>query len=185
MESNATPSSEVNIRPDEIWRRFTLLDLMILITGHGAAMGVLKWQGAFEHLRNWTILTICWYSTTVLLLGAVFSLPLVYAVQYYSRERRERIARGEIVAAILVAYWGLVFLVIRLEPSDYAILFMLAALSCFVAWLILVAIIMCFTDLFLKRNSVLCPWINYYGYFLCVLSIMETVFVFLELDCPR
>jgi hypothetical protein len=184
MESNATPSSEVNTRPEEIWRRFTLLDLMIRITGHGAAMGVLKWQGAFGQ-RDWTSLTICWYSTTVLLLGAVFSLPLVYAVQYYSRERRERLARGEIVAAILVAYWGLVFLVMGLAPNDDSILFILTALGWFVAWLILVAIIICFTDLFLKRNSVLCPWINYYGYFLCVLSIMETVFVFLELDCPR
>jgi hypothetical protein len=182
MESNATPSSEVNTQPDEIWRRFTLLDLMILITGHGAAMGALKWQEVFEHLRNWVgfdnswygaaVLT-SWYCITVLLLGAVFSLPLIFTVQFFFRERHEKIARGEIVAAILVGYWSIIFLYMWLHLNGGWAGLILFIFSFLAALSILVEILMLLGELFLKRKLAPCPWISYYGYFLGVISILE------------
>jgi hypothetical protein len=121
MNPNSATTPET---PYEAWRRFTLLDLMILFTGHGAAMGMIKWYELIDYEPRgidgiWILIRGLFLGYMFVFVGAIFSVPIIIAVQFLSRKRQMNLAGGEILGVATVIYWMLAFLLIILFPYGF------------------------------------------------------------------
>jgi hypothetical protein len=154
--------------PDEVWRRFTLLDLMILFTGHGAAMGIWKWNGALESVFSETLVGIFLLILAVLMLGAGISIPLIYLIQFFSRHRRKRLSYGEILGVINILFWGAIyFKLLNFLPTALGFLLIGCILvACFAGAIIFFAKLIS-----IRTRNAPCRWLDLYGHFLGIVSV--------------
>jgi hypothetical protein len=170
---SATPP-ETPPTPYEAWRRFTLLDLLILFTGHEAALGLIKWYGLmggegplFPSLTPVPILAIVYL---FFILGGVLSIPVVLFVQFYFRQRREDAKGGEYFAVGYCILWTIVFINIRSFPMD---MITPIFITTFIASPIFIYGGCCFVKCLLKSDRKAgCKWLGLYGYFLCFVSVV-------------
>jgi hypothetical protein len=159
MDSNPATEPETPPPPDEPWRRFTLLDLLILFSGHEAALGLMKWYGAFEDVQ-WSDISIVAYLLVFILLGSIISVPPIIFIQFHSRGRCDDLADGEIFSVFSVIYWSYVFIGFLFDPRD---VFYGFGTICFaIFWFI--GIVLLILNLLKKSKSSPCPWLSVYGY---------------------
>jgi hypothetical protein len=175
MEQEQNNAEKVEIpTPDEAWRRFTLLDLLILFSGHEAALGLMKWYGMLDEkkmLAGPSVAPIIFPAFLVMVLGGLLSVPIVLLVQFQFRKRRQLPRGGEIYAVGHSLFWTSLFGAWLITPDrPYALVpFVAIYLLCspifaYGACRFLVCILL--TD---KKAP--CKWLGLYGYFLSFIYI--------------
>jgi hypothetical protein len=174
MDSTSAPQPDTPTTPDELWRRFTLLDLLILFSGHEAALGIMKWYGLI--VENGPLYPKPASPTVILvylffILGGVLSIPIVLFVQFYFRHRHEDAKGGEYFAVGHCILWVIVLFGIRSFPaSDIVIPIMattLVGLPIFIYGGCLFI-----KSVFVADKKAPCKWLGLYGYFLCFTSVV-------------
>jgi hypothetical protein len=178
MDSILPTRPEIPQTPEEAWRRFTLLDLLILFSGQETALGILKWYGwlnfSDSSQRNSIGITIqfCLF----IFLGAIFSIPCVYGIHFLFCHRRVRISGGEIVAVFTTIYWMIAFIIILIFPNGFlgAELLILASA---IAFLVVPGSL--FKLISEKDTPVACHWLNIYGIIIWPLSVLFLTFILL------
>jgi hypothetical protein len=106
-----TPSkSAIVATPEEFWRRFTLLDLMILVTGHAIAISFMKCEGLLNISSEEKFCTLDLQGITDLLflfliLGGGISIVMILSTQFIVRHRCVKLAGGEINTIITILCW--------------------------------------------------------------------------------
>jgi hypothetical protein len=181
MDQKSATQPETPQTPDEAWRRFTLLDLLILFSGHEAALGLMKWYGALDdigRIRSHFVDQLVPLLIIFLMLGGILSIPWILLVQYYSRHRRTRIAAGEIHAIMNPLYWLFLLPSYLFHMTDfYGLILIIVSvpmgLFCFFGG------VMFFHDHFSTKKTVLCYWLSQYGYFLSLVSALIIMSAFL------
>jgi hypothetical protein len=165
---------------DEVWRRFTLLDLLILFSGHGAALGIMKWYGAFDDLGVLFVEEKLILLGIIFILGGILSLPGILLVQYGPRHRRAKISVGEIHALINLLYWLSVLL------SNFFHAFYISQ-STFLGISVPMFLFFCyggvkfFHNCCSSKDTAPCYWLSQYGY---LLSLVSVLFMLFELLVP-
>lgn len=163
---------------DEAWRRFTLLDLLILFSGHEAALGLMKWYGLLDLAADseLVILRVLAAFLIFLVFGAAISLPPIYLVQYWPRGRRARLSGGELLGmtVLVAALVGSLSISLRDRLSDshrqgLSIIGSILLLVCFAA-------ILSLNRTFPPRADAVCRWLNVYGYFIATVAAVGLVF---------
>jgi hypothetical protein len=159
--------------PDEAWRRFTLLDLLIVFSGHEAALGFLKWFGLLDNLdlgAPHIVNRAAFLLLLTIMVGAIISLPLVLFVQFFSRDRYIDISNGELHAIGNAGYWIILFLAFLLiYEFPLALLFLLPMVG---IGSVLMFVFCCYggfqfvAGFFPRKNHPPCYWLSQYGYFL-------------------
>jgi hypothetical protein len=170
---NTTPAqqSETPQTADEAWRRFTLLDLLVLFTGHEAGLGIMKWCGLLKTNLN-DILDIFYATSLFLLFGSMISLPLIYGIQFLARHRSQGLTFGEVVGIANILIWGMWILTIALAsnlPEGVMPLMGLYLIMCGMGSLFFLM------QLFGLFGPAPCRWLDLYGYFQCVILLATFV----------
>jgi hypothetical protein len=169
MDSNRPTKPETPPPPDEAWRRFTLLDLLILFSGHEAALGLMKWYGWMDVKSYSGILEILSTIFVFFLLGGSIGIPFVLLVQFWSRRRRANFSDGEIHAVVAIVYWLLFCSVVCFtkNPIPLLLLFVvsLTTLIIFTTVMYLSAANLC-----TRKKTFHCFWLHSYGYFMSWVS---------------
>jgi len=171
MDSNPPTEPNTPQTPDEAWRRFTILDLLILFCGHVAALVILICVGSADDFFNDHLAVPPLFS--FLVLGGGISIPLIFLVQFFALRRRARLSAGEIYAVSNVACWIGVYFALLLFVNAYVISLIL--------WAVIFLFfcsggIMLFVEA--KRDYVPCRWMSFYGHCLNILSILALVALF-------
>jgi hypothetical protein len=165
MDQKQAIQPETPQTPYEAWRRFTLLDLLILFSGHEAALGIMRWYRMIGYEESiaprWIVpLFIAFFS-----LGAIISIPVILFVQYVFRHRRTRLAGGEILAAFDVVYWMFIwFLTYLLYQNNWY-----EEQKRVIASILLILISGAVGFIFVGKYCTdyvqgECRWLSYYGY---------------------
>jgi hypothetical protein len=175
MDQPSAPQSETLQPPDEAWRRLTLLDLMILFSGHEAALGFMKWYGLIDYDPPgfngiWIPIRMLLIGYVFIFLGASFSVPIIIAVQFYSRHRRARLAGGEILAVVTVIHWIIAFLVVILFPYGFAGLEVIIGISA-------IGLLILYLNLKSSLYQKPCLWLSIYGSTIFSSSILFLIFI--------
>ncbi|MCC6125319.1 MAG: hypothetical protein IT426_10180 [Pirellulales bacterium] len=176
MDSNPPTEPKTPPPPDEAWRRFTLLDLLILFSGHEAALGLMKWYGlldlanASKEIVQHVLALLCIF----LLLGGGIAIPFIFLVQFHSRHRNVKISGGEIHAIVAIFYW-FIFLVMSRENTnpEVFLLFVLGSIPCFFVFMNGGCLLIVNVISRIKIES--CYWLNVYGYFLSLVSASSII----------
>lgn len=177
MDQVPAHQPEVSQPPIEAWRQFTLLDLMILFTGHGAAMGFMKWYGAFEPsasvMKNSAGIFLA--LLLILVLGGGISVPVLYLVQFYSRGRDAILSYGEVFGIIIILLAGLS--AISFSFRSYDDFFEILAVIVFgdIVFFFCIAPFLFVLIGSAKRPNIPSRWLNWYGYFLVISSLTLAV----------
>jgi hypothetical protein len=174
MDQSPAPQPETLEPPYEAWRQFTLLDLMILFTGHGAAMGFLKWYG-------WLNLDDIWLQDSTgifihfclfIFLGAVFSIPPVYAIQYLFRKRQGKISGRETFTVCITVYWIAAFIVVLIFPKG-------CPWKSFLLFGSIIALLFIPLQNMKVKKTHECPWLCIYGIVIWCISFLFLTFLLL------
>jgi uncharacterized membrane protein YidH (DUF202 family) len=174
MDTTPAPQSETPQTANEPWRRFTLLDLMVVFTGHEAGLGIMKWCGLLDGILNdkndkYGILLII---ALFFVFGSMISFPLIYGVQFLARHRSQRLSLGEIIGIANMAIWGVTFLTILSgfnPPRSLQMILNCCLLVYFNACSI--GSIAFLARLAFPNKNLPCRWLDLYGFFQCVLFI--------------
>jgi hypothetical protein len=160
---------------EEAWRRFTLLDLLILFSGHEAALGLMKWYGVIDSAQYvWSRVAVVLF--VVLLLGGILSLPALLFVQYVPRRRRSKPSTGEAAAIVTSVFWLFVVLAFRLH---FLMIFWFTLFLAGVPFFVFSGYcgLRFFRDFYTTKNDFACFWLSQYGFLLSLLSVLFIVFV--------
>jgi hypothetical protein len=171
MDQSEPQSPETPQPPDEAWRRFTLLDLLILFTGHAAAISLMKWYAIFEEdtIRSILIVPMIQLVLFSLILGGILSVPMVVFVQFQSRHRQEEIKGGEYYAIGSCIFWVMTLVAeISLFNEILSAPLMVGSLIGFPIFFYGGCLF--FMCIFKTDRKAPCKWLGVYGYFLCFLS---------------
>jgi hypothetical protein len=151
----------------EPWQRLTLIDILILFVSHALAGGLIgrflcgEILAHLPHLDTLDYLAIAAGLACVVIMGGLFSLPMIYFVQFVFRRRRKGIAGGEIEAVVAILFLGFAALA-HSSFSDRATLgWDIAAV--FILFL-LIAEIASFCRFIATRRRAPCPWLSLYGH---------------------
>jgi hypothetical protein len=179
MESPSAAQPETTQTPDEAWRRFTLLDLMILFSGHEAGLGLMKWYGLIgggEYLFPTALLNAALTIYVFFILGGVLSIPIILLVQFCFRHRKEETKGGEYFAVGYCILWALVIIGMRsFGPINMRI--PIAATTIIGSPAFLCGGIMFVKCIFTTDKKSECKWLGLYGYFLCFISVIYAVVI--------
>jgi hypothetical protein len=156
------------------------LDLLILFTGHEAALGIMKWQGTLDHYLgltdHFTKFTIdgsfgllCCFLT----FGGLFSLPCIFFIQFVVRRRHSWLSSGEWCAVVFEVLWLVMLVAYYLGEKDTTskpvgeALAVVLSLACLAIFLLSMAAMPLFLISVLARDEPSpCRWLENYGFFL-------------------
>jgi hypothetical protein len=166
----------------EAWRRFTLLDLLILFTGHEAALGILKWYGLLAGSEHFypsdsinTALNVAFIVYLFFILGGVLSIPVILLVQFCFRHRKEETKGGEYYAVGYCILWAIVIIGLRtFGPIDMQI--PVAVTTVVGSPVFLCGGILFVKCIFTSDKKAGCKWLGLYGYFLCFVSVISVIY---------
>lgn len=181
MDQPPAPQSETPQPPVEAWRQFTLLDLMILFTGHEIGLGIMKWYGLLDCSENFypstsinTALNVAFIVYLFFILGGVLSIPVVLFVQFCFRHRKEETKGGEYFAVGCCILWALVTIGLR-SFGPIGMRIPIAATTIISSPVFLYGGIMFVKSIFTTDKKAGCKWLGLYGYFLCFTSVIFTL----------
>jgi hypothetical protein len=172
MDQPSPQTPETPQPPDEAWRRFTLLDLLILFTGHESGLGIMKWSGTLESRLHESLFGIVLLFWLFLMFGSMISIPLIYGVQFLSRRRSIALTPGEQFGVFNIVTWGATFLCLLSGFNPPPMLQFIINLAMFLYIFICgIGSIIFVIKLFSSKKKAPCLWLDLYGYFQFVVTI--------------